>query len=124
MYQLVLITQSKIAPILPLLSIHHFLNVYITLYVHLIYYPLTPHLFLFAVFSPESRFHEGMKFVIHAFASQEHIEKCLSIARVQSVKCCIINHFLKREITTVLIPLLYKKENRDLNGLSSFFKVI
>lgn len=124
MYQLVLITQSKIAPILPLLSIHHFLNVYITLYVHLIYYPLTPHLFLFAVFSPESRFHEGMKFVIHAFASQEHIEKCLSIARVQSVKCCIINHFLKREITTVLIPLLYKKENRDLNGLSSFSKVI
>ena len=124
MYQLVLITQSKIAPIPPLLSIHHFLNVYITLYVHLIYYPLTPHLFLFAVFSPESRFHEGMKFVIHAFASQEHIEKCLSIARVQSVKCCIINHFLKREITTVLIPILYKKENRDLNGLSSFSKVI
>ena len=124
MYQLVLITQSKIAPIPPLLSIHHFINVYITLYVHLIYYPLTPHLFLFAVFSPESRFHEGMKFVIHAFASQEHIEKCLSIARVQSVKCCIINHFLKREITTVLIPLLYKKENRDLNGLSSFSKVI
>ena len=124
MYQLVLITQSKIAPIPPLLSIHHFINVYITLYVHLIYYPLTPHLFLFAVFSPESRFHEGMKFVIHAFASQEHIEKCLSIARVQSVKCCIINHFLKREITTVLIPILYKKENRDLNGLSSFSKVI
>ena len=124
MYQLVLITQSKIAPIPPLLSIHHFINVYITLYVHLIYYPLTPHLFLFAVFPPESRFHEGMKFVIHAFASQEHIEKCLSIARVQSVKCCIINHFLKREITTVLIPILYKKENRDLNGLSSFSKVI
>ena len=65
-----------------------------------------------------------MKFVIDAFASQEHIEKCLSIARVQSVKCCIINHFLKREITTVLIPLLYKKENKDLNGLSSFSKVI
>lgn len=50
MYQLVLIIQSKIAPIPPLLSIHHFLNVYITLYFHLIYYPLVSHLFLFAVF--------------------------------------------------------------------------
>lgn len=124
MYQLVLIIQSKIAPIPPLISIHHFLNVYITLYFHLIYYPLTSHLFLFAVFSPESKFPEGIKFVMHAFASQEHIEKCLSIARVQSVKCCVINHFLKSEITTVLIPLLYKKENKDLNGLSSFSKVI
>ena len=124
MYQLVLIIQSKIAPIPPLISIHHFLNVYITLYFHLIYYPLTSHLFLFAVFSPESKFPEGIKFVMHAFASQEHIEKCLSIARVQSVKCCVINHFLKSEITTVLLPLLYKKENKDLKGLSSFSKVI
>lgn len=52
MYQLVLIIQSKIAPIPPLFSIHHFLNVYITLYFHLIYYPLISHLFLFADFFP------------------------------------------------------------------------
>lgn len=83
MYQLVLIIQFKIAPIPPLFSIHHFLNVYITLYFHLIYYPLISHLFLFADFFPLKASPWGHYVCQACFAFQEPIEKCLSIARVQ-----------------------------------------